>query len=691
MDLVIAAIELAAVIDIRGIAVEGRAERSGHRAWGDDAVFQASVGRGASDRHAHRVGRGRGASRARSELEDADTITIRRQSLVTLGTGAAGFAMVFDVHAEGDGQRSAAAIGHGVITDTREADLVRGSAARLRTAIPVARIAETADNRAGTGVGIARASEASAFQAVKMTSMEVAVQAGPEVADMFPFTFDTGRARIPLGRGAHRRADLAAMGDILSNQRIGARIHVRDLAIALADLVLLATTGYAASGNGHWLGAAQRHGAGGGVHRSGEMNGVAQGRRAVERHVSRIEGDDRGLADTERNGGARSATDCQTGFADRNRNGRFAQVVNVDLPDNAMNAVGELARRIGCGGTAIDARELIAFDNQRHNNSIVRIPSGDRIKSLAGRDDDTKAARGHDVLDAGAMLDGADNAGGRITGRASGSKARREPAGGEAQVVVRYAEIVQTDAGLAGIPHRDAIAEARAIGAFGSGRGLLAVEGAGVTARCAAGGADDFLGHDDVRNARNSSQGRRAGSNAANRIRHIRDVGVSAASWGNRVDAVDVPRKSGTVLGPANRNRARVAGDGDTELLACAGTEGGTRRSNDAARLAEGDNEGARTGRWAAIASNAVAQREGAAGARSGGASGNADGGTSSRAIDRAIAADGPGVGDRAARRADRRGVGMRAAGANLRRAREEAARSRVDRQVGLATGHAAK
>src|SRR5712692_2704704 len=147
MDLVIATIQLAAVIDIRSLQPEHAAEtsRTSQRnlgAWSEHAVFQTGVrlraGNGLAQRHV--------PSRRRSacELVDADAVTIRGQVLHALGTGATGFAVVFDVHAEGTALPSATAIGHGVIAHAREADLVRGSAARLWPAKTVARIAETA-------------------------------------------------------------------------------------------------------------------------------------------------------------------------------------------------------------------------------------------------------------------------------------------------------------------------------------------------------------------------------------------------------------------------------------------------------------------------------------------------------------------------------------------------------------------
>src|SRR5438045_8777446 len=100
--------------------------------------------------------------------------------------------MIFDVDAEHHTAASAASIGHGIVANAREAHLVSRRTAWFRTAKAVTRIAQSAflsradDARAG----ITFARQAGALQAVEVTGMEVAIQAGPEVTDMFPFTLD---------------------------------------------------------------------------------------------------------------------------------------------------------------------------------------------------------------------------------------------------------------------------------------------------------------------------------------------------------------------------------------------------------------------------------------------------------------------------------------------------------------------
>src|SRR6185369_17095366 len=210
MDLVIAAIQFAAVIDTRHDAVECRVERGGHavrsrRVGG--AVAQPGVGGGAGDGHAD--GDVRIVVFVATERKDTDAIAVGRQPFGALRTGTAWFAVVFDIDAEGDAVRSASAVAAvigGVSAHAGEADLVGRGFARFRTAITITLIAEgvvfARAGRARTRVRVAEASQAGALQAVEAAGVEVAIQAGPEMANVFPFTLDARRGRIPFGSGA---------------------------------------------------------------------------------------------------------------------------------------------------------------------------------------------------------------------------------------------------------------------------------------------------------------------------------------------------------------------------------------------------------------------------------------------------------------------------------------------------------
>src|SRR5438067_833656 len=137
MDLAIATVQFAAVIDVRSADAEGCGSERRSDATRSQrisrSVSQADVGLGAGDGFAQvDVRRASLGQRhcGRADVPDADAVTVGRQPLVALRTGTTRFAMIFDVHAEDHTSANAASIGHGVIANTREAHLVGWGAAR---------------------------------------------------------------------------------------------------------------------------------------------------------------------------------------------------------------------------------------------------------------------------------------------------------------------------------------------------------------------------------------------------------------------------------------------------------------------------------------------------------------------------------------------------------------------------------
>src|SRR5439155_24186143 len=121
---------------------------------------------------------------------DADAVAVRRRFLAAR-LEATGFAAVFDVHAEQDSPRFAAAAGAIPVTDTGEHDLIGGRAARFGSRDPVARIAEAVHDDAFVIYAVGEVgAEARAIERIEVTGMEVTFQTALFVPDMRPATMD---------------------------------------------------------------------------------------------------------------------------------------------------------------------------------------------------------------------------------------------------------------------------------------------------------------------------------------------------------------------------------------------------------------------------------------------------------------------------------------------------------------------
>lgn len=133
MDLAIAAIQVATVVDVRR---RGRPTHAIQRGRDDFArrVF-------AGHRRAQCFHR-RSIRRAGTDEPHPHAIAIRR-SLATARMRTTWLAAIFQIHTEHDGLWGPPTVAHGVVAHTREADLVRWRTARLRPADPVARVAES--------------------------------------------------------------------------------------------------------------------------------------------------------------------------------------------------------------------------------------------------------------------------------------------------------------------------------------------------------------------------------------------------------------------------------------------------------------------------------------------------------------------------------------------------------------------
>ncbi len=291
MDLVIAVLQLAAVVNVRQTDAASRrlaATSEEHPARWVAAVIRQELAlysipemdTVASRDRAPEVEQTRIAgprrimefhALSRIQHPDADTIPICRR-FGTAREVATRLAAVFDIHPEQDGPRRSPAILDSPIAHTGEHNLVRWSATRLRSGDPVTRIAHVVRRNAGTiqAAGIQIHSQARAIQRVEEPGVEVTFHS-TIVPDMRPAAMDADIAnnvfnqpssgleqhvievgalirlsllvRAVRGPVAVRRADLATVRDVLGVSRADLR---NAWLSRIAKQILSATTGHSA-------------------------------------------------------------------------------------------------------------------------------------------------------------------------------------------------------------------------------------------------------------------------------------------------------------------------------------------------------------------------------------------------------------------------------------------------------------